>query len=1710
MRIKSQLLLALFFLSSSILLAQPYGNEWIDYSKTYHKIKITRDGVYRIPFNTLNNISGLNLATVRGSDFVLYNLGEAVPIYVSTNNFFGQNDYIEFYGKKNDGTFDRNLYANPDLEQPNPYYSLFNDTAVYFLAWQVATTKNFINLNNDLTNLPLKETTCKQTVVEQLISEFNGGKTYTNQNYLKALFEEGEGFQGVRSTFSLGSPFSMTISTPGLVNSGNFEIKFAFSSNNSVPHNNSIKLNNVALFDTSFNNYKFFAKTFIQPQSILQASNQLTFSSNVSGSASSVAFGQITYNRDFNFTGLTTNLFSINGSIGAKYIEIIGLDAQSTLPILYDLTNNARIVGSSALQFKLPSAPASQERTLYLFSEATISEISITEPINFINYFNTVNQCNFCIISEKRLFNDGNGVDWVGEYKKYRQTNAGGNWITQIINIDQLYDQYAYGIRKHPLAIRNWSRSATDAWVTKPEYLFIIGKGRIYDKMRFGQQAQGSPYEQCLVPTFGNNGGDRGGSDNLLTAPNTSTIVSAFPVGRLAATDGNQVRIYLQKIKDFEDNQNKKGDPYQTIANKLWMKEILHLGGGTSQSEQTQFALRLNDYKESIACEYFGAEVSTVLKTSTSIIQTGSSNLIESKINSGVSLLTFYGHSSPGSFDLTIDDPNNYSNFKKYPLIFSMGCFTGNIFIPSPGISEKYVFAENKGSIAFLSSATLSDASGLNIYATELYKNFGFDNYNKSIGKIIIQTNTDLVLNHAGNERAQIVAEELVLHGDPSIIMNTHEKPDYDLEPQMISFIPSIVNVQDPDFKMRIIVPNLGKAVVVSDSIVLSVDRVFPAGGSLRYEKKVPAPCFVDTIDIVIPTGGANAFGLNNFIIKIEDEDKIDELSETNNQLGVSINILSDDVFPIYPYDFAIVNTDTVTLAASTANSFAALRTYKIEIDTTELFNSAFKKSGSVSMTGGLWKWKVPFNFSNIFGTNSDSTVYYWRVGKDTSVHGPNSTFHNSSFVYLPNDSPGWNQSHFFQWKKDEFQNLVLDNNRDFKFVGDTKNVSVITGACAGVNATVNDCQKIGYALNGGVKDRLVCGGRGFRSGLSVAVFDPLTGRPWVSKLSDVISDPCSGILINQVYKNVHCNPGTARDFEIFNFPIPSIVDASCGNNVWQQRFVDFINLIPNDHYILIYSASIDREIGYNQFTPGMVNVLNSLGSQRIALLQTANQFTPWAFFCQKGNQNFQPQEQVGVLSQQLEFNALFDVQWYQGDMKSTLIGPAFKWKNLFWQSAAVEPNGRDINTIDIIGVKANKTETELFSNITTSPFDLSGIDANLYPYIRLKIDTRDDTARTPTQLNYWKVVHDIVPEAALAPNIFLEFDTAIALGEDLNLKVAIENVSPVDMDSLLVKYSIVSNGNQANITYARYDSLRAGQNYNLNYRFNTNCNCLNDINSLIVEANPDEDQREQFHYNNIGILQFNVDGDRQNPLLDVTFDGVHILNGDIVSAQPEILVKLKDENKYLALDDTSLIKVFLKYPDGRIEQQAYNQGYMLFTPATPSQLSRKNEAQILLTRTFPTDGIYELQVQATDRSRNISGNYGDPTIGVDFRIAFEVINKQMITNVLNYPNPFTTATKFIFTLTGSDLPTYMKIQIMTITGKIVREVEMDELGPLRIGRNITEFTWNGTDQYGDRLANGLYFYRVVASMNGKQLEKLETSADKYFKSGLGKMYMVK
>jgi flagellar hook assembly protein FlgD len=363
------------------------------------------------------------------------------------------------------------------------------------------------------------------------------------------------------------------------------------------------------------------------------------------------------------------------------------------------------------------------------------------------------------------------------------------------------------------------------------------------------------------------------------------------------------------------------------------------------------------------------------------------------------------------------------------------------------------------------------------------------------------------------------------------------------------------------------------------------------------------------------------------------------------------------------------------------------------------------------------------------------------------------------------------------------------------------------------------------------------------------------------------------------------------------------------------------------------------------------------------------------------------------------------------------------------------------------------------------------------------------------------------VPECALNANKHFSFHgNPIAEGDTIRMSIAIDNIANKPMDSLSVDfYMYDKNRIRHAVKSVKLDSLRAGESILANVEIDSTYG-FSGTNSLWIEANPfgSRHQVEQYHFNNLAEMKFNMNRDVINPILDVTFDAVHILDGDIVSGKPGIAIQLHDENKFLALNDTANFRVYLKSPSDNVEQRIYFSlpafsNVMRFTPA----MLPKNSCRLDWNPVFSEDGTYRLSVEATDKSKNESGKF-------NYSISFEVVNKSTITEILNYPNPFSTNTRFVFILTGNEIPSYMKIQIITVTGKIIREITQSELGSIHIGRNITDYAWDGKDEYGDQLANGLYLYRVITNLHGDVIEHRETEADRFFKKGWGKMYLMR
>jgi hypothetical protein len=429
-----------------------------------------------------------------------------------------------------------------------------------------------------------------------------------------------------------------------------------------------------------------------------------------------------------------------------------------------------------------------------------------------------------------------------------------------------------------------------------------------------------------------------------------------------------------------------------------------------------------------------------------------------------------------------------------------------------------------------------------------------------------------------------------------------------------------------------------------------------------------------------------------------------------------------------------------------------------------------------------------------------------------------------------------------------------------------------------------------------------------------------------------------------------------------------------------------------------------------------------------------------------------------------------------------------------------------DNPTVDLLGIKTDGTIDTLRSgvNLSQQTIDISSINAVTYPYLKMQMRNIDTINYTPYQLKYWGLTYDPVPEGAVAPNIYFDMKDTVDVAEPLQFKMVFKNISEVQFsDSLKIKAVVTDKNNVTHILPWKQKNLPVNDTIHIRYPIDTRQLVGN--NSIYIEVNPDNDQPEQYHFNNFFYKTFYVRPDTLNPLMDVTFDNAHILNHDIVSAKPHIMIKLKDEAKWFLLSDTSTVEVQVRFPDGNLVNYHFDGNTMEYVAAQQAP-SNDNTATVNLKPTFDQDGEYELIVSGKDMSENNAGT-------IQYRVAFQVYNKPMISNMLNYPNPFTTSTAFVFTVTGSEVPQNIRIQIMTVTGKIVREITKDELGPLRVGRNITEFKWNGTDQYGQKLGNGIYLYRVVTNLNGKSLDKFtdaNDNTDKYFNKGYGKMYLMR
>lgn len=1672
--------------------AQNYGNEWIHYDRQYWTFKVWQDGIRRIDSTTLAQ-AGVPLASIDPRSLQLYGRGKQVPIYVEgeQDGQFNASDFIEFYGLRNDSWMDSSLWADTAYIN-DPYFSLYNDTIRYYLTWgpQAESLRMPVTSSSNwqaYTPLPWVWTTSRlmytarylsgdRTSLGAAASSVGKGEGYFNYQNLESD-QNGNGtmsfplrvdylYTGAGAPASTYRIVMASVNNPGGATCADHHLRFSFGG--------------TTYADTIFRGYQLLKMAFsLQPGVLTEPYTTLTATSvhdltclNLAPDyldATVPAWNSIRYPRTFSFASQVD--VEVPASADSTRITFVSDPG----PVVYAWGQGGQVrvsaVFSSGNLYEAVLPPSAHDMRLAVYRPSGIVPVASLRPVNGSGFFPDpgigLPDSALVIVTHPSL------MAAAQQYAAYRQTSPHNRYNTVVADVEQLYDQFGAGIRQHPLAIRNYLRYVYDHAPSRPQALFLIGKsvraevdgGLDYNR---GYRSDTMAAKACLVPTIGWPSSDMRFGLNL--SGNQPTYLSV-PVGRLAARNSAQVLDYLAKVDSVE------GQPAAA-----WMKNILHFRGGNNASEWAQFNAALQSYKVIAEDTLFFGHVTKFVKNSGAVIDQASADSVTNMINQGVTLMTFFAHASGGGFDITIDQPSNYNWHGKFPTVIGNSCYTGNIHLyDASSSSEQFVLPHNAGAVAFLSSVDIGLSNFLQQYTQDFYRSFSQVNYAGPIGKHMRYA-VEHQMAFGGVEHVNS-AETMTLHGDPTLVLNSPKLPDLDIHAADVSTIPAQVTADADSFKVRAIFRNIGRG--TGHPFYVALERTMVGAGVTLplMLRQVSMQAYCDTVYFTLPTRvGQNGTGLNIIEVRLDlDPDLIPESDDlANNVVSKQVMISSGDILPVEPYDLAIVPASSPMLKASTGEPFAPPRTYIFQIDTTDLYNSPVMEQHTLVAPGGVVQWQP----ASIYNLNAaqDSVVYFWRCTLDSAGQGA-FNWHEFSFQHL-HGKQGWGQSHFFQFKNDNFNLMEHDRpHRSFDFFGGEHQIG-----CLVKGGSYTQCYW--------TKDLDMEEGQGNMEypSLNVSVVDPFDFTTWMTRYNG------EGRYYGQSNYDGH---GRSRQERSFVF--------------WEQAAAQMdsmanmlTNIIPNGYYVLVHT--------YLRLLRGPVagtNAMAALGALGATNLVNGAvpDSVPYIFFCKKGDPSSVQEVWGQSQTDLIDMTAHMQLNSRSGSMDAPRSNQALSWEGLSWRMQPQQVG--DSSRIQLYGITPQGTEQ--------LRLDLPGYSGNVdlqpvltaaqFPRLRVKGRFWNNGAvlPKPAQMKRWQLLGVPAPECALDPpaGLYMHLDSLFQ-GQQAAVMVSVRNIGQVPMDSVLMSAIVTDRNNQDHrVHYKRRAPLPVGALLQDTIRFDTHL--FPGPNTITIEANPVDtlthqyDQPEQYHFNNIATLRFLTKQDLENPVLDVTFDGIHILNGDIVSAKPEIQVTLHDENQTLLLNqptDTAFFKVFLTDPSGTTRQIYFRSGnvqVMEFVPATgPSNVSK-----VFYRPNLSRDGKYRLAVRATDKSRNSSGDR-------DNAMDFEVINRPTITEVLNYPNPFTTSTRFVFTLTGHEVPTAMRIQIMTISGRVVREVPMAELGPLHVGRNVTAFAWDGTDQFGDRLAKGVYLYRVLAQLNGQDIEYRDGGAGSFFTKGFGKMYLLR
>lgn len=1648
---------------------------WYSYNQTYYKVPTAKDGIFRISAQALLS-SGINLNTLDPRAIRMYHRGKEVAIHIEgeSDGKFDTGDFIDFYGLRNDGTLDRLLYTEFS-SIPNPLYNTHSDTTAFFLAILPGQTgKRMVQRGDPAANLPLAATYSAEKL-QVFADQYSLGQGYAF-DFRLSKYDLGQGWMS--SVITKGTTKQITFNQLGsLRNTGTAQLEIGLVGRSVNPHTTRILAGPTAANQRLVSTVPYLGFNYPQLKIELAMTDFNADGSIVIGVLSagadavdniSVAYAKITYQKNVVTGNFPSEIFifppgnqriQLNQTSGA-YVAVDVLDPAN--PEKVNL-----LVSGSNLSFT--GSVVSDSSKVLVQSAAQVTQVGVLKPVRFRNYL--AQQADLILVGNRKLeLPSQQFSNPLKAYAEHRASPLGGGFDTLTVRMEEIINQFAYG-ENSPVALYEFLRAYYP--VHKPTHLLLAGRAlAMFSTARsagvtyyYRNNPSIFPF-QDMVPV-----GGYPFSDNVFTLglnPGKPNI-PAMAVGRIPAKTSQELAGYLDKAIEKD----------AVGVSDSWQKELIHLSGGLSEFELERYFNFLNGFKSIAEGPYLGGNVTTYRKRSNSTIEVID---IAGDLNEGRSMVTFFGHGAPTVIDIEIgfvSDPSlNYQNKGKYPVMLFNGCDYGSAYGTGYSQGEDWVITPNKGAANIMANTSVGIDVYLRRYSESFYLKAFADStlIYRTVGEVKREAEDNFITRYGNGALNVSQMEQMVLLGDPAVRIFPANKADYAVKEEEVfleSFDEDPLTAISDSLKLIFVLRNIGR--VDTDSIQFQISRRLPDGTQLTYPGvKIPYVARVDTLVYSIPNSTVNSAGENTFTIEVNSGKDVDEMTFANNITSFRKLIQLSGTLNLSPVEYGIANTRELTLVAQIPGKAPEDRTIIIQLDTAANFSSSFRKEIRIT-TKGLAEWPVSLLSAN------DTATYHWRSKFQEALPGESDAWTTSSFSFIPSGPNGWTQRTQVQMGENQLVNLEINpSNKTWKY----KDV------------------KLGFKV--------------FTIGSAV---DTLSFRntqfylDQIPQIIDNVNNANSRLCPNGSIGLVAFEQKSLMPYLAIPVPGFEILDSrSCGRvpqmiqsiqNAWittpgQTILIDYVNNVPVGDYVVIFSVGT---VTFQAWPDIAIQKLKELGASE-ATLRALKNGDPYILYGRKGMKPGEAIEIIGTKNpdvpsnkQTLTFSADLEGYMTSGTILTPKVGPAASWERFFQNVKSRDwINEEEQTFFDIIGVKENGVEEILLNDVFEEELDLSFIDPRIFPQIRLRYSMDDRQSTAPAQLNRWQVNYTGVPEGVLVSKSGQE-QVNLKEGQNGLIEFQFKNISQYNfLDSVRVDWKLTNTATRKVENFSRkFPALKAGEAFDFTIDFISEGK--SGSNALEVYANP-KIQREQTYRNNqldMGAY-FVVEGDNSISLLDVNFDGIYIMDGDIVSPNVMVTALLKNDQTLLYKKDTVGMEIYVKQncDNCQFSRVNFSNPNLSWSPA-----SEDSEFKVSFIPGPLEDGIYTLRIVNEDSPQ-------------PFEITFEVVNESQITNFYPYPNPFSTSVRFVFTVTGMEIPDEVKIQIMTVTGRVVREILQNELGPIRIGNNITEYAWDGRDEFGDQLANGVYIYRVLIRKDGQFMEHRPTAGDRAFNKGYGKMYLLR